>query len=491
MFLLTIKLFISMLIPSGVGYALLAVLCGRMSLGVMLRSALGFGIGFGILSHWMLVLGILNIPWDVAVIGLPLIFLLFFLSWKIHQTRHALFPSQINSTKGHRAPPLPQPYGTLDFIAISYITFIFLFVFWQSLTIPIHSWDALATYAFKAKVFFFDRTIHRLHVPHPSFPPHLSFIYTWINLNLGVWNDVLVNIVFPLTLAAYSVVHYSYLKILTNRRWALGGLCLLLSSNFLVYHATIAYNDLSMMYYNCTSIILLLWWNRQGNDSWLILASIFSGLTTFIKLEGTEYLLIHTILCLVILNKNTTYNFQKKFFKFLKFVVPSYGICLFFNLYKLSAGVLEMEGRIRFILSFQSLSRLPDILKAFGQSLFMMGNWHLLWSILIISLVSWHIGKYIVWPSPRNPGFPGCCEAVTELSYVKRARRDEDIKLLLDALVLFIGLYIIFFTFTSASVDYPTTVSRVVLHFFPLCPLLIILLNHAIRHFYLAGRPSQ
>ena len=204
------------------------------------------------------------------------------------------------------------------------------------------------------------------------------------------------------------------------------------------------------MYYNCTSIILLLWWGRQGHDSWLILASLFSGLTTFIKLEGTEYLLIHTILCLIILSRNTTYNFQEKFFKFLKFVVPSYSICLLYNLYKLSVGVWETEGRIRFILSLQSLNRLPSILKAFGHSLFMGGNWNLLWAILIISLAS----------------------------YIKRARKERDVNLLWTALVLFIGLYIVFFTFTSASVSYPNTLPRVVLHFFPLCPLLIILLNH-------------
>lgn len=450
MFLGVVKLFISLIIPFGVGYALLAALFRGLSMGVGLRSALGFGLGFGILSQWMLVVGILGIPFNVEVIGLPLILLLFFLSWKIYQTRQVLFPSQINSTKGHRTSPLPQSWGTFNSIAISYIAFIFLFVFWQSLTIPIEGWDALATYAFKAKVFFFERTIHLLHLPHPSFPPHLSLLYTWINLNLGVWDDVMIKVILPLTLAAYAVVHYSYLKALTNSSWALGGLCLLLSSNFLVYHATIAYNDLSMMYYNCTSIILLLWWGRQGHDSWLILASLFSGLTTFIKLEGTEYLLIHTILCLIILSRNTTYNFQKKFFKFLKFVVPGYSICLFYNLYKLSAGAWETEGRIRFVASPQSFNRLPAILKALGHTLFMGGNWNLLWVVLIISLAS----------------------------YTQRARRDEDINLLQTALGLFIGLYIIFFTFTSASVNYPYTLPRVVLHFFPLCPLLIILLNY-------------
>src|SRR3989338_1048505 len=455
MLLWTIKLFISLIIPLGMGYTLLAALFRELSMGIMLRSALGFGLGLGILSHWMLILGILEIPFNVEVIGCPLIFVLVFFLYKILRRRgNIVFPLKNHLT--HRAkiyhirqnPPLS--YKIFYFTAVSYIAYIFLFVFWQSLTIPIESWDALATYAFKAKVFFFDRTIHRLNVPHPSFPPHLSFLHTWINLNLGAWDDVMVKIILPLTLAAYAIVHYSYLKALTDSPWALGGLCLLLSSNFLVYHATIAYNDLSMMYYNCTSIILLLWCGRQGNDSWLILASLFSGLTTFIKLEGTEYLLIHTILCLIILSRNTTYNFQEKFFKFLKFVVPSYSVCLLYNLYKLSVGVWETEGRIPSIPSLQSLNRLPSILKAFGHSLFMGGNWNLLWAILIISLAS----------------------------YIKRARRERDVNLLWTALVLFIGLYIVFFTFTSASVSYPNTLPRVVLHFFPLCPLLIILLNH-------------
>ena len=96
MFLWTIKLFISLIIPLGMGYTLLAALFRGLSMGIMLRSALGFGLGFGILSHWMLILGILEIPSNVGVIGCPLIFVLIFFLYKILRRRgNVVFPLKI------------------------------------------------------------------------------------------------------------------------------------------------------------------------------------------------------------------------------------------------------------------------------------------------------------------------------------------------------------------------------------------------------------
>ena len=54
------------------------------------------------------------------------------------------------------------------FVLISHSIF---YIFWKSINEPIYSWDALATVALKAKIFFFEKHLPPLHLlPHPTYP---------------------------------------------------------------------------------------------------------------------------------------------------------------------------------------------------------------------------------------------------------------------------------------------------------------------------------
>ena len=50
--------------------------------------------------------------------------------------------------------------------------------------------------------------------------------------------------------------------------------------------------------------------------------------------------------------------------------------------------------------------------------------------------------------------------------------------LLIMALAGYLLIYLIILTFSTAAINNPTTLSRIIVHFFPLSALLVVILNH-------------
>jgi len=204
------------------------------------------------------------------------------------------------------------------------------------------------------------------------------------------------------------------------------------------------------MYFNSITIMLLLFWNHSKSNLFLILAGLFAGFMTFTKLEGTGYLFIQTFLVIGLLWKNETLPLTGKLKKFIIFAIPSYLICLLFHIYKIYLGVAGMSGRMSLATADDYLVRFPVIVYDFFSNLFFSGNWNIVWSLLLISL----------------------------LLHARKFQRSIEIKMLSLSLFLFFLTYFIFLTFTSALIDNTGLLSRIILHFFPISVLLIIFLNY-------------
>jgi len=456
-----IKIFISLTIPTFLGFSVLLFIFRQKPFNILLTLAISYGTGFGLLAQWMLILGLTNTPCTSKTVGTPLIFLscIFFILYLTNKQKgqpFTLSPKNSNNSHSLKKRSFSIKHYILFCLIGLYAAYNINFVLWRGLNVPILEWDAISTVAFKAKIFFYERALFMpQNLPHASYPLQTPFSLTWLALNLGFWDDQLVKIIFPFIFLSYLTIHYSFLKSLTSDKWALGGIALLLSSNFFTYHATIAYRDFYMLYYNCTTIILLILWGKLKNDNLLLLAALFSGFTTFTKLEGTGYLFIHTFLTCFILWNDSNNTLRKKWKKFLKFIIPSYSICLLYHFYKSTIALEKLSGRTKFVFTLEHLNRIPIILKEFSGNLFFTGNWNLIWLILIFSL----------------------------LSHTKKIKTRTETRLLLLTLLMFFSLYFSIALFTSsfisiAGAESPTVLSRVFLHFFPLAPLLIITLNY-------------
>ena len=436
------------MIPTAAGMAVLFLLFRRFPVNLLFSTAIAFGLGLGLLGQGMLLLGILGIEFNLLTISgalLAMTFVVFF----IH-----------NLVKDAAAPALqqdvrPQPSTLKEKIIIGslalFIGYHIYYVFWRALNVPVSEWDAVSFIAFNAKVFFYERALYQpSHLPHAAYPLQVPLMMTWIAVMVGKWHELLVNAFFPLMFCSYLVIHYSFLRLHTSRPWALAGVALLCSSNFFIFHSTIAYRDFTMLYFHCATILLLLIWHKSRDDSFLLLAGLWAGFTTFIKLEGTMYLVMHTILFLIICGRLKKFHLKHV----TAFLLPAYGTFLFYQIYKFIGGLSTATQIERFHCDFTwgQLERIPLFAQRVAENLFFSGNWNIVWVLLFLSLLRGTRSR----PSPE-----------TVLSLISLA--------VFFAFYFFLALLTPNFI-SLAGAESPTVLSRIILHIFPLATIPTILL---------------
>lgn len=441
------RLAFSLLCPLIAGYALYIYLFRRVRVSLGLSLAIAYGLGSGILTHWMLLLSVVRIEFGIFWIVLPLLLIAgFFVLLAIGELIEA--PQRI--TRPAQDHCLAR---WLSRLLIPYLGFILLYVGWRGTHIPLCYWDEVDFIAFKAKAFFHERTILPLaEFPWSSYPLHVPLQQAWTAICLQRWDEQLVKITFPLTYFSYLIIHHQFLSSLKSRAAAWAGVAILVSGNFFTYHATTGYQDLTLMFYNCSAILMLLWWGRSRKSAFLLTAAVFSGLMTFVKLEAILYMLLHIALLLMILSRQKIYSprSQKHFFKY---ITVTLAIAAVYHSFKWFTRVPLNAERFDVTWAPDHWMRLWQTLRELASNLFLSGNWNIIWWVLIMSIV---------------------------LNYEKIERSNET-KLLLSMLGLFFGIFAAFALLATpqiwASFNFTNTLSRVILHFYPLAPALIILLT--------------
>jgi len=444
------KLTYSIALPCLVGHQILTFITRKQPLPYLSTFSISFGLGFGILTQTMLIIGALNFEYTIFNISaiLILIYGIFLLLSKFRKTSSVPRHSHITKKLYLRSGLLSI---TVKITILTIISYYLFYSFWAAINIPVYTWDSVATCIYNAKIIYFDNSLKSFqYFAHPTYPLHIPMITAWISFNLGQWNDQIFKIFFPLTFICFAFIYNDFLASRTTKNWASLGILMLFSSNLLILHSTIAYRDLSLMFYNCSVIIFLLIWKDQKADAFLILASLFSGFSTFVKQEGVAYFSIHVVVMLFILLRYKSDKIKGKIQKFLKFLIPSLGIFSLFYFYKIAQGI-PTTAYLHFKFPLD-LRHVMLVFRHFCWALFFTANWNIFWSFLIISIF---------------------------LNY-KKIRNESNILTLLLTIALFLGL-LISLSILSGN-DYIThylDISRLILQFFPLCPLTIILLIHS------------
>lgn len=450
------------LLPVSIGYTGITLLFPPHTLTVSFRLALAYGLGSGLLALWIFVLHLTSIPFNVPNIALPLL-LMIGLGWGyIWLQRDQLKAIAAAPTKIPNRITSPHNAWIWTLIALmsAYLLINSSYIFWRATHIPVYSWDAIATVAMKAKIFYFAQDIPPLkELPHPTYPLMTPLLQTWTALVLNRWHDQWIKFIFPLAALSYTALHYLFLRYFTSRPWALFGCVLLLSSNLFMIHATISYRDLILMTHNITTYLLLILWFKERQGGFLILAGLFAGFTTFTKLEGSAYYLIQGAVFLLMLLTQQNSSLKSKGLNAIQFGLPSLIIAGGYHLYKIQQHMTKdgsgLDDKLLFEFSLEKITTMGKFFSSFANNMFLSGNWHLLWAVLILSLL--------------------------QLGH-KEKRNHYAIRFLLVALSLFFGFY---FVLTLLTNNYYWIVgpgrlaglSRILFHTFPFVPLLIVLLN--------------
>lgn len=453
--MLVLNTLLHLLLPLLLGFGIVNVICRNYQLPLYVKLALGFGLGTSSIAHWMVMLAYFRIPFSALAINLPLLIItaLLFILARRHSATNII---------QHR----PHEPTKLDLIGIFCGVYIFITIsqiLWSGFNFPIFTWDTFSTMGFKGRIIYHDQGIPNLaNVGKFAYPIHLPLTLSWLSFSIGYWDDQVVKYIFPITCLCFCLIKFFFLRNFVSLRYALFGLVLLLSSNFLVFHSTIAYRDITMMYYNCTAIFMLILWFKNQQTCFLLLAAIFSGMTSSIKTEGIGYLGIHTGLLIILLLMANFQTNKKKLISFISFLMTNVGIFSIYNLYRkfyilpfVPQEHIEPThfdlSHVSINLSTETLIRLQVVLRRYLEDFILSGNWNLVWPIFFASC--FNLLKY-------KPSTEKC--------------------ILILALLGPFAIYIPSFVLTQHYLWVAETrdvLSRSLLHSFPLVCTLIILLN--------------
>jgi len=249
------------------------------------RTAAGFGLGALVVTLWMLALSALGLPFHLLmVLGPPLGFVM-----------GLCLVEKLWGARGRGTlPPLlkkdPAPLKAWDWVFFGLLAALFLFATFRAVLYPLWSWDAFATWGFKAKVFFLRETVDlngfEAHNYYPNLVPLLlTYLYLW----LGQVNDHLVKLVFPLWGGLLLMLLYGMLgRLGLSRTQALGTTTFFaLNGITFISHLYITYADLALTYYTLGAAgFIYLWLTDSAPPGSLPLAALFFAGMPWCKFEG-------------------------------------------------------------------------------------------------------------------------------------------------------------------------------------------------------------
>jgi len=162
---------ITLMLPLGLGYAITLYLTRHHPLPKVFCLAVGYGLGTGLLTQWMLFLGVFNIPLSAAAINIPLFALLLACLFALKKNGIGMISLNFKKINPQKKPDF------LCLLMFLYISIYTVYIFWRAFNIPIFSWDVFSVYAFQAKVIFLERSLQQHpNFPHYTYPLHTPFL---------------------------------------------------------------------------------------------------------------------------------------------------------------------------------------------------------------------------------------------------------------------------------------------------------------------------
>ncbi|MFH1837596.1 MAG: glycosyltransferase family 39 protein [Candidatus Omnitrophota bacterium] len=249
--------------------------------------SLSFFLGMVFISFQTLFFYLCGIDLDLAnSVAVPSIMLLLVIA------RYAGRPERLKEFKRRS---ITDKWTVLEKILVLGIV---LQLFWTVFLVfptPIHSHDAVANYAMKAKMMYTFGNIPQgffslseATVSHPDYPPLLPFLLNWIYSFTG-FNDLTANMIMPVIFLAFLTLFYSLLKKTLKRIHALLIVFLFATIPQVYDYATIIHADLILTAFITAALAYFISYIRTGNRIEALLSFFLFGGSLWIKNEAIVF----------------------------------------------------------------------------------------------------------------------------------------------------------------------------------------------------------
>lgn len=405
--------------------------------------ALSFGLGLGFITLEMLLFYFFGVKFELGPLVAPWV-PLFMINIIIHWRE-----GMPDMRTGHE----DKKQNNILLAGLLALTSIqIIYTFFRALIRPIESFDAVAIYAIKSKIFYIARTIppdffgkFAKIFPHPDYPINIPLAETLSYISMGSMNDQLVKLIFPLFFVATLCLVYYSIRRFSTRTYALFFAFILSSIPQFSAYATNGYHDMVLSFYTFGStLFLILWFEERESLGFLMLSAIMSGLAAWTKNEGLLYCVTNTLVLTVFYIANwrvITRREMRLFFIYLGVIVA---ILAPWAIAKARGHISNEEidlARLTPTFVAGQLHKMKIILYEFQKEFFGPKKWLLVWPFAALAIVL----------------------------NLKKAFKGVN-KYIALSLVLTIGGYMLMYMISKVDTAYfvSKTWSRFLLHFLPL-----------------------
>jgi hypothetical protein len=293
-------------VPAVSGFLFVTV-CTRSDLkqSFFERLFLGFGIGTGMITFEMFLLGLLQIPLSSAVISSVQIATAILLGYLLYRSGTPW--RQIFGPAAEVPDASPSTAKYLERIVILVLTaWIFakvLFVLYEGFFLPEHTSDSWEHWSSGAKFFFYEKGLaldtgneHFFgagYLKVQRYPLNVPLMQVWVSLCIGEAHEVYMKVWNSLFFICMIGLLFFALRRKTSRMIALLAAFFLSTVPLLTYHALTAYADLTLSFYALGALVCF--WNaiealKSGRAGYarglFVLTGACAALCVWTKMEG-------------------------------------------------------------------------------------------------------------------------------------------------------------------------------------------------------------
>lgn len=257
----------------------------------------------------------------------------------------------------------------------------FAWVIIHVLPVPVRSYDSVADFSLKAKIFFLDGGIPRgffkfpeSTVTHVDYPLLLPFYMAWVYRFIG-FNDVVIARIMPFLYMVFIGLFYSLLRRFFDRKYALIAAFALATIPQISRFSMILYADMVLTAFVTCAFLYFMLYLLRGGPAPLVFASVLFGISGLVKNEGLVFL-VGFFICLILI------RVKIKYFLFSLLTVSL--IALPWFILKYSSGLVNSDINLKLLTFEKFISNLKSshvLLFELQREVFNPKKWNLLWVI--------------------------------------------------------------------------------------------------------------
>jgi len=373
---------LSLLVLLITGSFVTAIILRRRTIGFFSLEFLGlsFFSGLGFINLQFFLFYLLNIKFELlnliliqAAIGIVVLY---------------YFIKQFKNKGGLADLAVFGPLDGIEKLFLAGIILQFCWIFYLTLPVPVNSFDALASYAFKAKIFYLNKGVpggffnwSESLVGHPDYPTLLPFFMTWVYLFTG-FNDLTVMNIMPVTFAFFLALFYSQLKKFFNRKYALGAVFIIATIPNVYRYATIIHADIFVLAFITCAFLYFMFYIRYSNKEFLILSSVLFALSAWIKNEAVVFIFAF-LACLVARGKSRWLRHLGLAILII-FLISGPWFILKISKHMVNSDINYSALTLSRVLA--NFKDIPIMLDEFQKQVFSPKNWNIFWVVVISTL---------------------------------------------------------------------------------------------------------